>query len=241
MAIYYRTQGIILSSLDIGEADRFFTVFTEDFGKVRFRAVSERKITSKLRGGLGGCAIANLEFIQGRAGKTVTDAEVSVPYMNIAGDLRRMRSAFSILRSVDSLIGEEQREQKVWDLIKESLGALNQKALDTKTLDILPYYFLWNLISLTGYRPHLESCVTCRKGVEDREVWFYVEEGGVRCSQCSNGGRGIKLSPETLRQLKYMLKSDTVSSTVASMPTPETKAFRQTSRDYLTHVLESIS
>ena len=130
MAIYYRTPGIILTSFDSGEADRIFVVFTELFGKVRLRAVSERKITSKLRGGVLSCTVVNLEFIQGKGGRTLTAAEVETTYSNITKDLRRLRTAFSIFHSMDVLLGEEQEEQSVWRLMMDSMGVLNQKILD---------------------------------------------------------------------------------------------------------------
>ena len=63
MVVYYRTQGIILRKQDADEADRVFTIFTKDFGKLKLRAVSERKITSKLRGGLELFYLSEMEFI----------------------------------------------------------------------------------------------------------------------------------------------------------------------------------
>ncbi len=52
MFTHYRTQGIILKKEDRGEADRLFTIYTKDFGKLELLAKGERKIKSKLRGGL---------------------------------------------------------------------------------------------------------------------------------------------------------------------------------------------
>ena len=240
MATYYRTPGIILTSFNTGEADRIFVVFTELFGKIRLRAVSQRKITSKLRGGLVSCAVVNLEFIQGKVGKTLTAAEVEIHYSNIAKDMKRLRTAFSIFRSMDVLLSQEQEEQAAWRLIMNSLYALNQKTLDVKTLNLLPYHFLWNLVSLTGYKPHLNSCVSCKGGVEDRDVFFHAIDGGIKCTQCA-ASKGIKMSPETLRQLRNMLISDTAFLSNTTMPLSETRAFRQASRNYLAHVLERIS
>lgn len=240
MATYYRTPGVILTSFDSGEADRIFVVFTELFGKVRLRAVSERKITSKLRGGLISCAVTNLEFIQGKGGKTLTAAEVEIPYSNITKSLRRLRTAFSIFHSMNALLGEEQEEQSAWRLMMDSMGTLNQKTLNVRTLNLLPYHFLWNLVSLTGYQPHLNSCVSCQGEVENRDVFFHAEDGGIKCTQCAES-KGIKMSPETVRQLRNMLQSDVTSLSKAVMPALETKAFRQVSRNYLAHVLERIS
>ena len=240
MATYYRSPGIILSSIDSGEADRIFVVFTELFGKVRLRAVSERKITSKLRGGLEVCGLVSVEFIQGKGGKTLTAAEVVTPYSHITKDLRRMRTAFSIFSALDALVGEEQKETGVWALVGDSLRTLNKEVLDMKTLNILPYHFLWNLVSVTGYKPLLDSCVSCSQNIENRDVFFDATEGGVKCATCA-ASKGVKLSPETLRQLRNIFTLDTASISKAVMPVFETKAFRKASRDYLAHVLERIS
>ena len=240
MAIYYRTPGIILTSFDSGEADRIFVVFTELFGKVRLRAVSERKITSKLRGGLLSCTVVNLEFIQGKGGRTLTAAEVETTYSNITKDLRRLRTAFSIFHSMDVLLGEEQEEQSVWRLMMDSMGVLNEKTLDVRTLNLIPYHFLWNIVSLIGYKPHLNSCVSCQGDVENRDVFFHATDGGIKCIQCAES-RGIKLSPETVRQLRNMLQLETTSFSKAVMHVRETKALRQASRKYLAYVLERIS
>jgi len=52
MFTHYRTQGFILKKADAGEADRLFTVYTKDFGKLELLARAVRKIKSKLRAGL---------------------------------------------------------------------------------------------------------------------------------------------------------------------------------------------
>ena len=242
MATYYRTQGIILSSEDQGEADRIFCVFTEHFGKVRLRAVSERKITSKLRGGLRGCSLVNLDFIQGRNGKTATEADVSHHYSNITKDLERTRAAFSIFRAADMFIRGEEQEQAVWNLLLKSLEALNQEDLSSKTLSLLPYYFLWNMISLAGYRPHLESCVSCQRKADREDVWFQVDEGGIQCIRCADiKTRGAKVSLKTLELMRRILEADISLLSEPTLSVIETRYFRQVSKDYVTRVLERIS
>ena len=65
MFTHYRTKGIILQKTDRGETDRLFTFYTKDFGKLDLLARAERKITSKLRGGLELFYLSEVEFIQG--------------------------------------------------------------------------------------------------------------------------------------------------------------------------------
>jgi len=73
MFTHYRTEGFILKKIDRGEADRIFTVYTRDFGKLDLLAKAERKIKSKLRGGLELFYLSDIEFIQGKTHKTLTD------------------------------------------------------------------------------------------------------------------------------------------------------------------------
>ncbi|MBU4204806.1 recombination protein O N-terminal domain-containing protein [Patescibacteria group bacterium] len=73
MALHYRTIGFVLKKNDIGEADRIFTVFTLDFGKVKISGKAIRKIASKLKGGIDVISLSEIEFIQGKAYKTLTD------------------------------------------------------------------------------------------------------------------------------------------------------------------------
>lgn len=74
MSSYYKTNGIILASRDVGEYDRIITCFTQDFGRVELRAKAVRKITSKLRGGLEPFSLSWLEFVDGKRGYIVTEA-----------------------------------------------------------------------------------------------------------------------------------------------------------------------
>src|SRR3990172_1648761 len=104
MVPFYRTQGIILKKEDRGEADRVFTVFTKDFGKLKLRAVSERKISSKLRGGLELFYLSAIEFIQGKARKTITDALPLCRYPVLRADLERLRIMYRFAEIVDGVV-----------------------------------------------------------------------------------------------------------------------------------------
>jgi len=83
MAAQYRTRGFVLTKEDRGEADQVFSVFTEDFGKIKIKAKSIRKIKSKLRSGIDLFCFSEVKFIQGRTVKTLTDAVVIEKFKDI--------------------------------------------------------------------------------------------------------------------------------------------------------------
>jgi len=170
MAQHYRTQGIILRKQDIGEADRVFTVFTKDFGKLKLRAVSERKITSKLRGGLELFYLAEIEFIQGKTHKTITDAFPLCSYLVLRSNLGRLRMMERFVEIVDDLVKGQERDEKIWRLLQETLLVLDRSLLEASALKTLAYYFLWNLLAYAGYGPSLNQIAS-----QDRKIAQLIE------------------------------------------------------------------
>ena len=89
MFTHYRTQGFILKETDRGETDRIFTIYTKDFGKSEFLAKAERKIKSKLRGGLELLCLSEIEFVQGKIYKTLTDTVLIKNFNDLKRNLER--------------------------------------------------------------------------------------------------------------------------------------------------------
>ena len=83
MAVHYRTQGFVLRKTDLREADQVFSIYTKDFGKLKILGKAIRKIKSKLRSGADLFYLSELEFIQGKAYKTLTDAIALNKFKNI--------------------------------------------------------------------------------------------------------------------------------------------------------------
>lgn len=74
MFVHHRTKAIVLKKVDRKEADQLFTLYTEDFGKLTVLGRAIRKISSKLRSGIEIFYLSEIEFIQGKAYKILTDA-----------------------------------------------------------------------------------------------------------------------------------------------------------------------
>src|SRR3989344_4452113 len=174
MALHYRTQGIILRKRDMGEADRVFVVFTKDFGKLTLRAISERKITSKLRGGLELFNLSELEFIRVKTHKTITDAVPVSLYPAMRKSLERVRAMARFAEVADDLLRGQERDDKIWNLFMEILAVLDKPVLEEREIDMLAYYFLWKFLSLAGYSPQLGHIVAKDKNIA-RFVSFLLQ------------------------------------------------------------------
>ena len=156
MATYYRTNGFIIKRTDRGEADRFLTIYTKDYGKLKILGKAIRKINSKLRSGAEIFYLSDIEFIQGKTHKTLTDAIIIDNFPGIRKDLGKLKIAYQISELLDDLIAGEEKDERIWQLFCETFEKFNTLEIRNSNLEILYYYFFWNLVSFLGYRPELK-------------------------------------------------------------------------------------
>jgi len=224
MFTHYRTQGIFLKKEDRGEADQLFTIYTKDYGKLEILGKAIRKIKSKLRSGAELFYFSEIEFIQGKAQKTLTDAILIDKFENIRKDLERLGICHQISEVLDALVKGQERDEKIWQLLIETFKRLEDyelkskkissfppfarlrlaRAIENLKLEIIYYYFLWNLLSLLGFKPELFFCPICRKKLLAETFYFMPKEGGIVCWRCLK-----ELSPEEKERAKE-IKVDTV-------------------------------
>jgi DNA repair protein RecO (recombination protein O) len=209
MAVHYRTQGIIFKKVDRGEADQLFTVYAKDFGKLEILGKAIRKIKSKLRGGAELFYLSELEFIQGKTYKTLTDAILIESFLNLRKDLEKLAIAYKISEALEDLVKGQEPDPKIWDLLKKTFQRLNAFNLKPKTSNLIYYYFLWNILSVLGYQPELYNCSLCQKKLIPEGLYFNPREGGIICHSCFKKTKtGKKIDPDTVKILRIFIKRD---------------------------------
>lgn len=150
MSTYYRTQGIILAKQEVGEADRFLTAYTEDFGMLRLLAIGVRKITSKLRSGLELFDLSNIEFVEGKNTGILTDAILKNGFWSIRKNLARIQAAKAVSDRMKKFFTQPEKDEKVWELLRTTFELLNNKNADLKKAYS---NFCIQLTSFLGYTP----------------------------------------------------------------------------------------
>ncbi len=208
MFVHHRTNAFILKEAQIGEADKIFTLFTEDFGKIDVLAKSIRKIASKLKGGTPLFSISEIGFIMGRSRRTLTDAVLINGFEDIKQNLENIKIARDIAWLIDNLIKGPQKDDRLWQLLLEVFAALNEPKRTTQDARLLYHYFFWKFISFSGYSPELYRCLVCRQRLEPRNLYF-SSRGGIICSSCEQhqkaGKTVIAVEPNAVRILREIL------------------------------------
>lgn len=241
MAIHYRTQGFFIKKTDQGEADRVFTIYTKDFGKLKILGKAIRKIKSKLRPAAELFYLSEIEFIQGKIQKTLTDTLLIDKFLTIRKNLAKLKTASRISQLLDNLVKEEEVDRMIWGLLREIFDKLNHFPIrgekDKYKLKLIYYYFLWNLLSLLGYQPELYHCSFCQKKFKPELIYFAPSAGGIVCPNCyPKTKNGKRIEADSVKILRLILKRDHPLLLKLKIDPPIQKSLEEISQDYLNNI-----
>lgn len=246
MFTHYRTHGFILKKIDRGESDRLFTIFTKDFGKLELLAKAERKIKSKLRAGLELFYLSEIEFIQGKTNKTLTDVILINNFKNLRGDLKKLKITYKISETLDNLIKGQEPDQKIWQLLNESFKILDNwtppisRPIEN-SLKIVYYYFLWNFLSILGYQLEFYNCSLCQKKIIPEEIFFSPKEGGLICQNCKTVTKTVKeVNVNTVKIIRVLLKEEWSTLKKIKVEDKDWENLKEISNYYLSEILNQI-
>jgi DNA repair protein RecO (recombination protein O) len=207
----YRSQCFILRKKDVGLADRLFTVYAKDFGKLDLLAKSVRKIQSKLRSALEVFYLSEVEFIQGKNRKTLVDAVLLDGFSNLRKDLTRLFVVDKIAEVFDSMVRGQEADEKLWHLLSEVFYILDSKEIKAEQRQLVYHYFIWNFLAILGYKPDLYHCSSCHNLLKPGSIYFNLTERALLCSVCCRKleRRNLLLFPvNTVKIIRLLLRRD---------------------------------
>ena len=120
----YFTDAIVLSRVDVGEADTVFSLYTKKYGKIRARAQGVKKENAKLRGHLETFGISRVGFVQTKQGERLIYAEALEGFGAIRSDVERMKTALYVAALLDEATFPGEPDLPIWELLRRTLGAI---------------------------------------------------------------------------------------------------------------------
>lgn len=242
MATKYKTRAFVFKKDDRNESDKLFSVFTDEFGRLDIFAKAIRKTTSKLRSGIDVFFLSEVEFIQGKNKKTLTDAVVIERFSNIYSSMERFSVANNIAEVLENFINGEEKDRELFVLLNDVFSSLNDDNFETKRCLKIYYYFLWNTLSLLGYRPEVERCNDCRGELDPDGVYFSNKSGGVICENClSKNAESQKINADIIKILRLVFRRDWQTIYRLKIDELSQKMFKNISENYYSYILSSHS
>ena len=132
----YSTEALVISSRESGESDRFFSLFTQDFGLVRARASAVRSEKSRMRYSLQNYSRANVSLVRGKRGWRVAGA--ASLSTSIDKNAKGVCAFARISELVNRLIAGEEQSPYIFAALSDAHDALMQGGNgSTGTIEII--------------------------------------------------------------------------------------------------------
>ncbi len=176
----YRSEAIVLSRQNLGEADRIFTVFTPERGRLGIVAKGIRRPRSRFGHYLDYFARVHLDLARGRDLDVVTGVTAIDSHEQLRTDTESYGYAAYFAELTRHLTQDRQENRPLYDLLASSL------ALVSEGVDPWPVarHFELGILTLLGYRPELFHCVNCARELEAVPNSFSSKLGGILCPSC---------------------------------------------------------
>lgn len=154
----YRTEAIILSSRPSGEAGKYLTVLSKDYGVLKIEAAAVRKNDSKLRQSIQDYSVADISFVRGKTGNKLVNASFISNFFYDLNQPKLLKSLTKVFRLIEKMIVDEEKDVTVFDLLIETADILKKNASILKTdleykdfLESLEIMVVYRILSGLGY------------------------------------------------------------------------------------------
>lgn len=154
----YHTEGFVLSGHSVGEANKYFWIFTRDFGMVGAMAQGIRLLQSKLRYSLQDYSYSRISLVRG---KNVWRIVGAIKENSVHNPLNDSRDKFELLAKTFSLLqrlvrGEEKNEA-LFNHIFSVSEFLKKENLDETLLRNCEYLLIIRILHSLGYMAEPDS------------------------------------------------------------------------------------
>ena len=147
--IFLKNKGIIISKKDIEEADRYITVFMEDYGKVSTIVKGIRKSKRRDKTAADILSLTEFQFYRKNDNIIISSFNSVKNYQNIKSDIDKINLAFYIFSILNQILVENGRNRKLYDLLEKTLNFL-ENSKDERKNYLLALFFLYNIIKEEG-------------------------------------------------------------------------------------------
>lgn len=218
------TEAVVLRSMDHRETSKLCFFFTQKCGKVIGILKGIRKDPRKFGSSADKCSVNDIVFYQYRDSDIhlVSQCDMREFFPALRENIKKINAAEYACELLNKVMPLEEPNPGVYALLLDFLRALG----DEREISRLVHMFQIKVLSLSGFRPHIDSCVRCGKDIArkagellDAELVpaqkfmierarFSVLKGGLVCGVCgSRDTDSIAVSAGAVATLLYIEKN----------------------------------
>ena len=179
MTLKYQAEGVVLRAKDAGSADRAFTLFTREYGKITVMAYGVRNSKKRQSGALQPFAHLDFFISKSKGADTAEQWALKTSFQKLREDLKMMAYASFLSELVSELWPERDADSRVFDLILKVFYLMSGR-----NPRIAALAGALKLISFAGFEPDYYICVQCGQDIISGSYFDHLS-GGAVCHSCT--------------------------------------------------------
>ncbi|GAB4150638.1 MAG: hypothetical protein Fur0046_29700 [Cyanobacteria bacterium J069] len=182
----YKTVGINLKGMPLGESDRLLTVLTREHGLIRVVAPGSRKHESTLRGRSGLFAVNQLLIAKGRNLDKIIQAEGVEAFTGLSQDLGKLTAGQYLAELALYQALSHQPQDELFTQLSDALRRIEQLPASATLPSLVQA--VYQLLGLAGVAPQVHDCCVTQQPLtipaagQADDQWragFHAGAGGV--------------------------------------------------------------
>jgi DNA repair protein RecO (recombination protein O) len=182
----YKTRAVVLRGRVLGEADRIYTLFSAERGKIDAVGKGVRRQKSHLSGRMEFGNECQFGMHRGRSLDVIVSAEIVAAHWERLVEPERFAVFCLVAEVVDAFCEPDEPLPEIYALLTGMLAAI---AASSEPRALLPRFSL-RLLDLLGVAPPVNRCVRCDLPLEDRG-YLDPEAGGIIGESCRERWRDL--------------------------------------------------
>jgi len=180
------TEGLILKSYGLAEADKIVILLTKNEGLVRGVARGAKRLKSRFGGGLEVFSIVQLSYFQKEDRELVSigNIELLKSYFEKASEPNFFESLAYLVELLLEFAQPHDPNEKLYRMTKACVDAAANNPDDFESFVV--YFEIW-LLKLGGYLPEWKVCNVCKKELRENEKTNLQINFHLVCSNCQKG------------------------------------------------------
>lgn len=231
----FRTDGLIIKEMNIGEQDKLVHVLTKTHGVVKAFVKGAKNVKSRKCAPSSLLSYSRLTFYKGRESYIIGDAQPLHIFGKLRADVKKMCLAQYFCELALTVCPQEQPADAFLSLMLNSLYLLGE---GKRPESLIKPCLEMRMTAMAGYMPDLRMCDVC--GEYSAELMYFLpEKGTIECASCHTEKDGaVPLSESALHALRHTIYADDNKLFAFSLSEEGLAQLNQASERYLRYRFE---
>lgn len=195
-------EGVIIRCIDYGEADRIYTFYTLEYGKLSAIIKGIRKSRKRVPADI--LSRTHIIFSRKKPPYIINSFDLIDFHNSFYGNVGKTFFGMYFAELINRVSPEEEPNPSVYELLCFVMAQMDEGRI---ALDTLARIFETRLLGLSGYQPHLDGCLGCCRKVQKAKTYLFdLLKGGLICRECQSGsdmsGSIVRIAPGTVHFLR---------------------------------------